>query len=226
MKKIPFFPTTEFERICENALRQHGLLPLHPTPIRIDRFVEKHFRTQPTYEHLPAGLLGYTSFGPRGVEAIVVSQAFDDEGTAIAERRLRTTLAHESGHGLFHTELFAVETPPQSLFGGTPPPDRPSILCRSGDVTGSEMPPNHRPSRLEYQANKAIGALLLPRSLVRSALASLLVPRGALNKPTLLAARRDEAIRLVAETFDVNPVVARLRLGAVFPEAAEGQAVL
>ena len=83
----PFFKTEDFERICQDELEQHGLLPPHPAPVRIDRFVEKRFNIQPSYEDLPVGLLGFTLFGPEGVEEIVVSKALDEEGTQSAERR-------------------------------------------------------------------------------------------------------------------------------------------
>ena len=225
----PFFRQQDFEQICEDELRRNDLLPLEPAPVRIDRFVEKRFKIQPSYEDLPAGLLGFTSFSPNGVEEIVVSKALDDEGTQVAERRLRTTLAHESGHGLLHAHLFAVGTPPASLFAdGLDEPASAKILCRSGEISGSETSRNRKtPYRWwEYQANQAMGVLLLPRTLVQAALASALTPRGLLEAPVLPANCRESAIRLLADTFDVNPVVARLRLDVVFPVAAEKQLAL
>ena len=226
----PFFKTEDFERICQDELEQHGLFPSEPAPVRIDRFVEKRFNIQPSYEDLPVGLLGFTLFGPKGVEEIVVSKALDEESTQIAERRLRTTLAHESGHGLLHAHLFAFGTPPDSLFGDALDARTPKILCRIGDISGSETPRMQKqkpPYRWwEYQANQAIGALLLPKSLVQPALASILRPQGVLGMPVLPANLRPAAIRLLADTFNVNPVVAKLRLEALFPLAAEGQLTL
>ena len=224
----PFFKPEDFERICQDELEQHGLLPPDPAPVRIDRFVEKRFNIQPSYEDLPVGLLGFTLFGPDGVEEIVVSKALDEEGTQSAERRLRTTLAHESGHGLLHAHLFALGTRPDSLFGDAFDDRAPKILCRSGGVAGSETPSMRRPRYQwwEYQANQAMGVLLLPKALVQTALATFLVPQGVLGMPVLPGNRRDGAIRLLADTFDVNPVVARLRLEAMFPVVAEGQLTL
>ena len=89
----PFFQPNEIEQICRQELEKHNLYPIDPAPIRIDRFVEKRFQIQPTYEDLPEGLLGFTLFSENGVKEIVIAQSLDEEGTKPAERRLRTTLA-------------------------------------------------------------------------------------------------------------------------------------
>ena len=225
--KRPFFTRADFERICEDELRQNGLLPSEPSPIRIDRFVEKRFGVQPSYEDLPRGLLGFTQFGSRGVEKIVVSKALDDEGTLVAERRLRTTLAHESGHGLLHASLFALGTRPDSLFRDGLDDHALEILCRSDGIAGSEMSRRQPSSHWwEYQANQAMGALLLPKPLVQAALTSVLELRGELGVAVLPSDRREPAARLLADAFNVNPVVARLRLDLLFPVAAEEQLTL
>jgi hypothetical protein len=222
----PFYRPADFESICVEALRSVSLLPQSPSPVRIDRFIEKRFKVQPTYAPLPAGLLGFTRFGAKGVEEIVVSQALDEEGTTSADRRLRTTLAHEGGHGLLHAHLFALGVRPDSLFSGELDPDAPKILCRDDLHLGvnSEKKPPYR--WWEYQANQAMGALLLPQSLVEDALEALLEARGLLGTRVLPAMNRESAIRLIAETFDVNPIVARYRLDSLYPASAEQQLTL
>ena len=224
----PFFRQKDFEQICEDELKQNGLFPSEPAPVRIDRFVEKRFKIQPSYEDLPVGLLGFTRFSSEGVEEIVVSKALDDEGTQVAERRLRTTLAHESGHCLLHAHLFVLGTRPDSLFGDGLDGQAPKILCRSGGISGSETPRTRKPPYRwwEYQANQAMGVLLMPKPLVQAALAPVLEPRGVIGPPILPAHQRKSAIRLLADTFDVNPVVARLRLDVLLPAAAEEQLTL
>src|SRR5260370_19088482 len=98
----PHFKPSEIDRICVDELRKAGLYPTSPEPIRIDRFVEKRFGVVPQYEELPEGILGFTQFGKNGVDAIVISAALDLQGGKVAERRIRTTMAHEAGHGLLH----------------------------------------------------------------------------------------------------------------------------
>jgi hypothetical protein len=192
--------------------------------VRVDRFVEKRFHVVPQYEDLPDGVLGYTRFGKSGVEAIVISKVLDAEGGKVAERRVRTTLAHEAGHGLLHAHLFALEGDAPSLFA----PDSGSkdqILCR--DVQGEgKRQPGYDGRWYEFQANRAIGGLLMPRRLVEAALAPYLVPSGSLGALALDQRRSAEVERALAEVFDVNPIVARIRVGDLYPLAGAGQLVL
>ncbi len=74
----PFYKPSEIESICTDELQKVNLCPSDPTPIRIDRFIEKRFGIQPSYEDLPHGLLGFTLFGEKGVERIVVNKLLDD----------------------------------------------------------------------------------------------------------------------------------------------------
>lgn len=225
----PFFKPEEIEDICRGELEKHGLFPSEPEAIRIDRFIEKRFGISPTYEELPQGLLGFTRFGSKGVEEIVVARQLDD-GTIPAERRLRTTLAHEAGHGLLHAHLFALGTRPESLFGDGLATDALKILCRPGETGGSSMTgrvPKKKVYRwYEFQADMAMGVLLLPKSLVAKALAPFLVSRGLLCQSMLPAEQRENAARSLAETFNVNPVVTRIRLEGLYPAASEQQLTL
>src|SRR5204862_7617 len=96
----PYFELNDIERICADELQAVGLLPPEPGPIRIERFIEKRFGVSPIYDELSDGVLGYSEFGAKGVQAIVVSQALAEEVSPAASRRVSTTLAHEAGHGL------------------------------------------------------------------------------------------------------------------------------
>jgi hypothetical protein len=222
----PYFETDEIEALCARELHKQGLLPADPQPIRIDRFIEKRFGIQPSYEDLPPGLLGFTRFGAGGVQQIVVSKALDDAGTTTAERRLRTTLAHEGGHGLLHAHLFALGASPGALFGDGLDADAPKILCRD-EASGEQAAAGRANYRWwEYQANQVMAALLLPKALVKKAVAPHLCQEGNLGLSILPADRREDVARLLAEVFDVNPVVVRIRLDALYPSAAGGQLTL
>jgi len=215
----PFYELSEIESICSGELRKLDLYPVDPAPIRIDRFIEKRFGVRPSYEDLPSGILGFTRFGATGVEEVVIAKALDDEGTAPAERRLRATLAHEGGHGLLHAHLFALGTLPRSLFGDGLASDAPKILCRDNGFSSSagKKPPYRW---WEFQANQAMGALLLPRGLIEKIVDSMVVPQGTFGFKMLPQDRREHAVKLVARTFDVNPIVARIRLEVVYPPSA------
>lgn len=221
--KQPYFTPSQIDQICNDELRKEGLFPSSPEPIRIDRFIEKRFRISPQYEELPAGVLGFTRFGQNDVKAIVISAALDAEGGKVAQRRVRTTLAHEAGHGLLHAHLFALDEIPLHLF------DKDShsgdqILCR--DVQGDEQKVHRYDGRWwEFQANRAMGGLLCPRSLMQEAMNPFLVPSGRLGVEVLSETQREASVRALAEIFDVNHVVARIRINELFP-AQTGQMTL
>jgi hypothetical protein len=222
----PFYELGEIERICTEELHGVGLYPPSPAPVRVDRFIEKRFHITHDYEDLPSGVLGYTRFNRNGVEAIVVSRALCDQGSRSAERRINTTLAHEgAGHALLHAHLFVLGEDLPSLFGGDKDVAPSRILCRDGTSAGQQAPEpgRYRGRWWEFQANQAMGALLLPRKLVDRCLERIVQVTGALGRPVLLAPRRDEAAALLSEVFDVNPVVARIRLGELYPHRDDGQ---
>jgi hypothetical protein len=208
----------EIDRICVEALRGVGCLPDLPSPIRIDRFIEKHFGCDIGYEDFGPGILGCTIFTPAGkVQAVLVSTNLDD-GTRPGERRLWSTLAHEGGHGLLHAHLFIQSTHTQDRFGfdgDQKPQDR--ILCRSDEIGGVEAKRSYDGKWWEYQANRAIGGFLLPKKLVEQAVRDLLQPSGTTGVLTVPVEKRDALVRHISEVFDVNPVVAKIRIGEMWP---------
>lgn len=218
----PFFKPGEIERLCLKELRAAKLLPDDPSPVRIDRFIERRFGISETYEDLPEGVLGYTKFGPNGVEQIVISAQLDGDPSTPARRRLRSTLAHEAGHGLLHAYLFALGTKPASLFNEAD--TKPHILCR--DVHEGEAKPKYNGRWWEFQANRAIGGFLLPSPLVGRAIDPFLVSAGNLGTRQLRADLHEAAVRSLAETFDVNPAVVRIRLAEMFPSQNSHQLLL
>lgn len=213
VKQRPVFELHEIENTCVVELRKADLLPTTPSPVRIDRFIEKRFGINEIYEDIGSSILGYTVFGPRGVEAIFVSKTLDEEGTTSAARRVRSTLAHEAGHGLLHAHLFAGGKPCELISEGGK--TEPKILCRdpAGGYDGRWW---------EFQANKAIGALLMPMHLVEQALRPLFGTGLLISMPdTLDTTLREQAKHLLSDTFDVNPVVAELRLQDRWPLTRE-----
>lgn len=211
----PFFRQEEIEELCLAELKKADLLPAKPEPIRIDRFIEIKFGISPIYEDLEDGILGFTKFGKNGVEKVYVTSSLDEEGTVVAERRVRTTLAHEAGHGLLHAHLFVLGKGIPTLFNNEQP-DEPTILCR--EVASIPTSSNKYDGRWwEYQANKAMGCLLLPKPLVEIAIAKFFKSEGLLGAKKLGLYEREEAVTELSEIFDVNPIVARLRLEELYP---------
>jgi hypothetical protein len=231
LSERPYYADDEIELICSDELRAVGLLPVSPEPIRIERFIEKRFGISPQYDDLGLGhgVLGFTKFGPKGVQAIVVSRTLSEEGTRVSERRLNTTLAHEGGHGLLHAHLFVLGQPAPSLFEQDDSRSDPMrILCREDTVFDMHRSGQKRYTGRwwEFQANRAIGALLLPKQLVGQCLEEVLVVRGTFEGSVLPQERREHAIRLLSDVFDVNPVVARIRVEALYPASQAAQLTL
>jgi hypothetical protein len=214
----PFYSTAEIEHTCSDALAAAGLMPAKPEQIRIERFIERRLGVWPIYEDLPAGVLGYTEFGAKGVVAIHVARSLSENGDR-AERVLSSTMAHEAGHGLFQAHLFAVEDS-LPLFESDPDVSTTRILCR-----GPRRGGGYDGRWWEFQANLAIGALLIPRTLIDEAIEPFLEPSGSLGIPALPESRRVDAAILLAETFHVTENVARIRLEGRHPPSG-GQLTL
>jgi hypothetical protein len=183
-------------------------LPSNPAPIRIERFVEKEFKTALRYEDLGPDNLGCTIFNSLGtVEAILVSRSLEEQNTTPARRRVRSTVAHEAGHGLLHGSLF-IDSPDLGE-------NQRRILCRSEDILG-ESQRSYRGRWWEFQANQAIGSLLLPRSLMDTFLDQSGIKLGFSENRILSPVQRESLAKKAAVTFDVNPIVARIRLDSLF----------
>ena len=224
----PYYERRVIEKIAIDALRSVGLLPTSPGPTRIDRFLEKRFRVCPAYEDLPKGLLGYTEFGPQGPSEVFVSKSLADSDTLPAARLVNSTLAHEGGHMLLHSHLFALQRRPQSSSFLEKQYDvtDSKILCREDSVSttkGDKQSRRYDGRWWEHQANLMIGALLLPRHLVAQTLESMCSMRGALGLQELPRERREEAADLLSDTFDVNPIVATIRIQEIFPDSDQNQ---
>lgn len=218
------FSVEEIDRMCRDALAREKLLPSTPEAIRIDRFVEKHFNCTISYEDLGEGILGCTLFNPNGsVKVICISSRLDDD-TPVGQRRERATLAHEAGHGLMHPSLFMASLDQGRLNIASPATENLDfkerrILCRDTDVKEAVGAQRGYDGRWwEWQANRAIGGLLLPRTLVQKAVADYLEHAPITGGATLRANARAAAVVHVADVFEVNPAVARIRLAEVYPD--------
>ena len=170
-----FFEKHEIDDIAVKELKRVDLLPDQPSPIRIDRFIEKRFGIWPSFQELPHGILGYSRFTEEGCKEIVVSKTLSESVGFVAERRVSSTLAHEAGHALLHSDLFVdpLSTTKMKMITNEVPSNQQDILCRSdvvGDIKRSSSHSGYQGDWWEYQANLMIGALLLPRPLLRKSL--------------------------------------------------------
>lgn len=219
----PYFTDNEIETICVEELMAVDLLPGRPEPVRIERFIEKRFGVCEEYEDLGDGILGMTQFGPKGVQRIIIARSLEEEGTEVAARQIRTTLAHEAGHGLLHAAMFSDNTQ-QKLFGDLRDPGTPKVLCRTIAMESGIR--QYKGEWWEFQANRVIGGLLMPRDLVISVLKKYLVLNGSLGTLSVNRFAQEEASKVLAEVFNVNPAVSRIRLEILFPSEGSSQLYL
>lgn len=215
--KTLYFTDREIDRMCLEALKQSGCLPTEPGAIDIEFFVEKHFQAALDMgTEMGPDVLGWTLFGKKGEILLVgVSPTLSADTSLVGQRRCRATVAHEAGHCLMHPILFMEERTEPMWENLDFSQNR--ILCRKEDFTGK-----YDGRWWEVQANKAIGGLLLPSSLVQKSVEHLLESQGGLGLPALPEKNRQKAIEHVAETFEVNKMPAEIRLKSLFPELEEG----
>lgn len=221
-----WYELDEIERIMEDELYRARLLPdssQDDVAVDLETLVETHLKL-PLDQHarLETDVLGMTEFLPGRPPMISISAdltgAFDEDETLGMKGRWRATLAHEVAHVLLHRLLFDIDDLQRGLFT----PDAKSeqgparlqrclkrnVMYRSG---GSDW--------REVQANRGMGALLMPRAtfvpVVNQSRMALRLPDGALSKG-MPGARL--LIEEVARRFTVSRQAAGIRL--------EGQGVL
>jgi hypothetical protein len=210
-----WFEPGEIDDICSDALSARGCFPATPAAVEIETFIEKQFGCSVEYLDLGTTVLGFTQFSENGAVARMGASSSLFESGDPGARRARSTLAHEAGHGLLHAALF-INPPRSDLFPeGMYDPKRRRIMCRPEDLATG-----YNGRWWEYQANQAIGGLLLPKKLVFQTLAPFLEKTGVLAQPSLVDGRRESAVREVSKVFEVNPAVARIRVGELCPRTS------
>jgi hypothetical protein len=213
--RLYFEDLGEIDKICLEALTSQSLLPSEPAPIRIERFVEKQFKAPLRYEDLGPEHLGCTIFNSSGaVEAILVSRLLEEQNTIPARRRVRSTIAHEAGHGLLHGSLF---NEGNSALNDALGEKQRLILCRSEDIL-VDAQRSYAGRWWEFQANQAIGSLLLPSLLMNAFLNQSGIKHSSLGSSILTPAQREALVKKAAVIFDVNPIVVRIRLDSLFSQ--------
>jgi hypothetical protein len=210
------FEEDEFDKIALQELRDAKCLPEEPAPVRIDRFIEQRFRCTIDYQDLGADALGATLFGKDGsVRGIVIDSHL---ATDAADKLFRSTAAHEAGHGLLHSLLFIQNAQQREFRVDNADFQNGRILCRATDVKPGQRR-GYDGRWWEYQANRMIGSLLLPRPLIAKAIVPYLQSTKITGNPLLPTECRQDAAASVARIFAVNPIVAQIRLEEVYPTA-------
>jgi hypothetical protein len=185
-----YYEEAEIEGIMADELRKFGYT--HGA-VDMDAFLEQHLGVVPAFEPLPPGVQGATEFWPDGTAEVKISATLSERADAErgAEHLLRTTMAHEAAHVLLHRILFLQQS--EALFGGQTSRQE---LCRDVRFTT-----RYAGEWWEWQANRGMAALVLPKSAVTALLSAI---RADANEGTL-----DTEL---ARVFNVSRQAARYRL--------------
>ena len=160
-----FIPDKRIARIAVEQLVACRLLPATPGPIAIEKFCDRKWGFPEDYKALGRDVMGRASFTYNGFEGIEINVSLFEDSSRTGTRRVRSTLAHEIGHGILHEGLFVekllFDRNQGLLFGNVERTTPVAIACRNSDIFGKPK----RTDWWEIQANKFMAALLLPTPL-------------------------------------------------------------
>jgi hypothetical protein len=191
-----YFVDGEIDQIMEAELHRAHLPRIGTDAVDVDAFIETYLQVTPEYVTLPRGVQGATDFFRDGTVAMRISAELSERAGRQepgAENLIRTTLAHEASHVLLHRSLFLSQ--PDALFGQAALRQE---LCRDIDPVGR----GYTGEWWEWQANRGMAALLLPRSEII-----------AIAGPWTAAALRDgQLVQMIARRFRVSTKAVCFRL--------------
>ena len=191
-----WYDEREIDTIMEDELRRSGTPRIGQAAVDVDAFIENYLRITPDYVDLPPGVQGATDFSRDGSVRMRISAALAERAGRQepgAEHLIRTTLAHEAAHVELHRVLFLKQS--EELFSGQPTRKE---SCRDIRQVGR----GYTGEWWEWQANRGMAALLMPRSEIID-----------IAGPLTGAALRDgKLVQIIARRFQVSTQAACLRL--------------
>lgn len=223
-----WFEKSEIEQMMEAELRRAKLMPTEADPVvKLETFVERYLKAVlDQYADLEPAVLGVTEFfegrPPRiSLNKDLTGSALDeDESPPGVLGRWRATLAHEAGHVLLHRSLFEFAVGNMNLFDRTPNDDgrvRQLQRCLKRDV-GHTGGGDWR----EIQANQAMAALLMPKSLFQR-LARKQMELAFPGHDKIPSGGEEPIVARLAPALEVSKQAARIRLATLDLIAPRGQ---
>lgn len=215
-----WLPIAEFDARMDSVRARAGAVFEVGRGVDVDLVLMKLFNVDPDFVDLPPECAGRTTFHRDGSYSVEISRALADEAqhSNIARRRLRSTLAHECAHIVFHGELHPVG---DTLFDDLDPKPV-AVMCRSQHIRTA----GGTADWWEYQANRGMAALLLPRDLLKEHLACVVQRRGFADLDAAFDAHAAErVIRDLCDVFDVSMEMTVYRLqeiGYIAKDADQG----
>ncbi len=208
----PFLEAGEIDVLCEQRITQflfalYGSVAYPLSTDDLTRLIEQDVDDLDLFADLSAlgddsaMVEGVTTFVPGHRPCIQIAGYLSEDSRK--EARLRTTLAHELGHVLLHDFTGEREDAPRPRQADDP--DTASTTLCTPWAIGTWPPVDW----MEWQANYASGALLMPRTAVQQALFPS-TERHAASSP--VAGGLGRAIDIVQGSFMVSDAAALVRL--------------
>ncbi len=215
-----WFEEAEFERIMDGVRQRAGEVFAEGRGVDVEEVLMRVYEISPDYLELPRGVLGRTVFHANGLVDVHLSRGLSERAdrSRVARQRLRSTMGHECGHVALHRQL-------QLGALGEGPTDAPAILCRA---SAFKTESGRAGEWWEYQANRAMASLLMPRDLTNAALSGILPALGHESlKKALEAEGGPEVLRELSRIFDVSFEMVLYRLGdlGLLPKPTPGPGV-
>jgi len=215
-QKRIWFEEHEFDAMMDEARSKAGTVTFSEgAGIDVEAVLQGAFKIVPDFVDLDPGVLGRTAFHRDGHCEIQISRTLAEaaDGDLVARRRLRSTIAHEAGHVVQHAHLHVTDTGTLSLFE-EPAREAPKVLCRQETVESFKGgAAGYDGEWWEYQANRGMASLLLPRREVMNYLLALLSARGFETiREAMKSGKTEEIVREIMRIFDVNMPVVVFRL--------------
>ena len=188
----PVYKKPRIDEFCERTVadflrNRHGAVRYPISDDDLVTMVERETEDLDLYADLDVhgeGVEGVTIFAPGRKPIVKISARLT--GNPYRVNRFRSTLAHEYGHILLHEFLWE---------------DGPPKPVRAARADAFDW--------MEWQADYAMGALLMPRSALADAIAGL---GGDPIPPRAGSARGRATISAVGRGFGVSRMAARVRL--------------
>lgn len=204
----------DFERRMDELRTSAGERAFSPgAGVDLDMILLESFGVDPDFVELGEGILGKTVFRSDGGIEVTIDKRLAEEAEwdVVARRRLRSTLGHEIGHLVFHRELVEIPRLQATLDFGDETTRTPKVLCRGESIEGSTK---KGPSEWwEYQANRGMAALILPKALVAPRVEEAIRERGMEDMYDVIhAGKSEEVVREIMETFDASMQMTFYRL--------------
>lgn len=158
--KPTYFPEEELVKRPAEILAQYGYLPSEPGPVDIESFVER-IADFSYSDNLPDDIDGVTVFAHTGRPRVIIPNRLAMGEASIVY--LRSTIAHECAHVIFHNDCFKQACNECTL--GSPLAG--SVACRSPQVDSGYR-------WYEWQANFAGASFLMPYMHVRTLFKSII----------------------------------------------------